>query len=181
MNFRMVGDWQIGNLPMPFQFMAFAEAYLDSAARLCKLLCRSARKCSYPRGAVVLFLTYHAVELFLKAAILHKYPAEVLHHNIEQLHNRYQTFYPEKRYKFDVPFKTEHLGFEPSEIAEKKRSTPPKDQINRYPSNKKGEAWSGVFGFEPDLFLSLIDRLQGDFARLKGEILKPMNYMHKGK
>jgi hypothetical protein len=110
---RMVGSWQIDNLPIPFQFMAFADAYLDSASRLCKVLSRSTRKRSYPRGAVVLFLAYHAVELFLKAAIVHKYPKEGLHHNVEQLYNRYRALYPGRRYEFDLPFKTEYPGFEP--------------------------------------------------------------------
>lgn len=167
MNYRMLGSWQIDNLPIPFQFLAFADAYLDSAARLCRVLSRSTRKRSYPRGAVVLFLAYHAVELFLKAAILHKDPKEALHHNIEQLHNRYRILYPGKRYEFNIPFKTEYIGFEPSEIAEKKRSTPTQDKISRYPSNKKGEGWNGIFAFEPHSFQSLIERLQGDFARLK--------------
>lgn len=169
---RMVGSWQIDNLPIPFQFMAFADAYLDSASRLCKVLSRSTRKRSYPRVAVVLFLAYHAVELFLKSAILHKYPKEGLHHNVEQLHNRYRALYSGKRYEFDVPFMTEYLGSEPSQIAEKKRLIPTQDKINRYPSNKKGEAWHGCFGFEPDSFQSLIAQLQDDFARLKSEIFR---------
>jgi hypothetical protein len=173
MDYHMIGSWEIDNLPMPIQFVAFADAYLDSAARLRKVLSRSTRKRSYPRGAVVLFLTYHAVELFLKAAILHKYPAEGLHHNVEHLHNRYRILYPGKRYELDIPFTTECLGFEPSHIAEKKRMMPTQDKINRYPSNKKGESWDGIFGFEPDSFQLIIARLQNDFARLKSEIFTP--------
>jgi hypothetical protein len=168
----MVGSWQIDNLPIPLQFMAFADAYLDSGDRLCKVLSRSTRKRSYPRGAVVLFLTYHAIELFLKAAILYRYPKEGLHHNVEQLHNRYRALYPAKRYEFIVPFKTEYLGFEPSQLAEKKRSMPTQDKVNRYPSNKKGEVWDGVFVFEPNSFQPIIAQLQADFARLKNEIFK---------
>jgi hypothetical protein len=167
---KMVGSWQIDKLSIPLQFMAFADAYLDSASRLCRVLSRSTRKRSYPRGAVVMFLAYHAVELFLKAAILHKYPKEGLHHNVDQLHKRYRILYPGKRYEFNIPFKMECLGFEPSQIAAKKRSMPTQDKVNRYPSNKKGEAWAGVFGFEPESFQSLIVRLRSDFARLKSEI-----------
>lgn len=92
---------------MPLQFVAFTDAYLDSAAHLCKMLKRSSRKSSYPRGTVVLFLTFHAVELFLKAAILQKSPNEGLHHNVEHLVNRYLSLYPGKKYAFDIPFKIE--------------------------------------------------------------------------
>jgi len=54
------------------QFLAFSEAYLYSAANLCSILAASPSESTYPKGAVVLSLTFHGIELFLKAAILEK-------------------------------------------------------------------------------------------------------------
>jgi len=51
------------NSSMPLQFVLFADAYLDSAALLCKALKRSTVNYQSKR-AVVLSLTFHAVELF---------------------------------------------------------------------------------------------------------------------
>jgi len=167
---QMVGSWQMSGLTAPLQFAAFAAAYLDSAARLCRVLKRSSRTTSYPRGAVVLSLTFHAVELFLKAAILYKSPNDGLHHDIEHLENRYRILYPGEKYVIDIPFKTEYAGFEPPEIATRKMSLPPQDQVLRYPTDKKGKEWNGVFTFDPVSFLLGIDKLQADFKRLQTEI-----------
>lgn len=167
MNKKIVGNWEIDGLPILDQFIAFSEAYLDAAFRLCKILKLSTRKRSYPRGAVVLFLTFHAVELFLKAAILKKYPKEKLHHNVERLMSRYNELYPEKKFNFEIPFKTEYIGFEPSD---KKPAHPLQDQLNRYPISKNYEIWPGAIAFEPESFLSIIEGLLIDFHRLKMEI-----------
>lgn len=173
MNKKIVGLWQISNLTMPCQFAAFADAYLDSAARLCKALKRSTRKTSYPRGAVVLFLVHHAVELFLKAAILQKSPNENLYnnHNINHLEKLYCSLYPGKKYDFDVPFsKTVDLGLEPPEIPKQKTSKSVLNQAYRYPIDNKGNEWHTIFSFDPVSFLPVIDRLQADFNRLQSEI-----------
>jgi len=161
---KMVGNWGIDQLHVPEQFCAFSEAYLDSAYRLCKILKISTRKRTYPRGAVVQFLTFHAVELFLKAAILNKYPNEGLHHDLEHLKKRYNALYPGKKFNFDVPFKpTSYLGFEPHEIEPVKI---PQDQLNRYPISKGFEVWEGAIGFKPESFLLVIERLKSDFDRI---------------
>ena len=106
---QILGSWQLNSMSIPQQFIAFADAYLDSAERLCKVLKISTRKASYERGAVVLYLTFHSVELFLKAAILKKSPNEKLHHNIEHYGRRYRNLYPGKKYNLDIPFQTEYL------------------------------------------------------------------------
>jgi hypothetical protein len=176
---RMVGSWQIDTSSIPRQFFLFADAYLDSAARLCRVLKRSSRKISYPRGAVVLFLTSHAVELFLKAAILEKSPKEKLHHDVEQLDATYRVLYPEPQFVFAVPFKTEYLGFKPEEIIEKKPGIP-QNQLNRYPSDRFGKNWGGLFAFDPISFLRVIEQLQCDFDRLQKYIFAaPCRYERK--
>ncbi len=77
------GNWELSNKNLPEQFFLFSEAYLDSAKRLCVVLKRSTKKASYQRGCVVIYLTFHATELFLKGAILAKCPKEKLSHDIQ--------------------------------------------------------------------------------------------------
>ena len=85
----------------PEQFAAYALAFLDSAQRLCTILAGSHKKATFERGSVVLHLTAHAVELFLKGAILRKKPEERYSHDhdLEHLHNRYKSLYPARRFQ----------------------------------------------------------------------------------
>jgi hypothetical protein len=64
MGWRMVHDSEIVSLSVPLQFLAFSDAYLDSASRLCAVLRRSPNKSTYARGSVVLYLTFHSTHIF---------------------------------------------------------------------------------------------------------------------
>ena len=133
------------------QFAAYALAYLDSAQRLCDLLARSHLKATYERGAVVLFLAAHAVELFLKGAIVRKSPNERFSHDLEHLARRYRALYPAKKFRLEIPFSTE---LPPGMTAEEKRQimathTPP-GELYRYPIDKKYKPWLGAYGIEPN-------------------------------
>ena len=143
---KMYGNWELSGKDLPEQFFAFSAAYLDSARRLCVVLKRSTKKATYARGCVVLYLTFHAAELFLKAAILSKNPKEKLNHNIEDYYKRFNSLYPNKRYRFELPFRTEYLGLEPEIIKLVKNQQPPPDQLHKYPTDRKGSEWEGAFG-----------------------------------
>lgn len=114
-----------------------------------------------------MFLSYHSVELFLKGVILLKNPNERLHHNVEQYYKRYKNLYPGKKFRFDLPFTTNYTGFEPEEIEKLRKNTPSQDQTNRYPIDKNGEEWNGIFSFDPDSFLKIISKLKENFKRIK--------------
>jgi len=176
----MVHFSEIESLRASLQFLAFSDAYLDSAARLCAIRAASPQESSYSRGAVVLSLTFHGIELFLKAAILEKMPSEQFGgragHDLEHLYGKYTDLYPEKEHAFEIPFKTEELDFASLDpriaeefkafIAESKRTTPV-DQLHRYPRDMKGQPWEGIFSFEPNSFLQVISQVHDDIARLK--------------
>ncbi|MBW2035739.1 MAG: hypothetical protein JRI94_19605 [Deltaproteobacteria bacterium] len=90
-----------------------------------------------------------------------------MHHNVEHLSKRYRVLYPGKKFYFEIPFGTEHIGFEPHDDLP---PPPPQDQVNRYPINKKYGEWSGAIGFIPESFLPTVEALQSDFDRLKKDI-----------
>nr|MBI3612447.1 hypothetical protein [Nitrospirota bacterium] len=162
------------------QFLAFSEAFLDAAARLCRGLARSSKKSSYAQGTVVLDLMFHSLELFLKAAILEKEPTkqlgELTRHDVERLSKRYANLYPGKNYAFEMPF----IGADLSAIVidppldekamlfiKEHKKNNPTDQIHRYPINKQGKPWAISYGFGPYGCLKIINQLKKDIKRLK--------------
>lgn len=64
---HMVHFSEIESFRASLQFLAFSEAYLDSAARLCAVLAASPAESTYPRGTVVLSLAFHGIELFFES------------------------------------------------------------------------------------------------------------------
>ena len=183
MTWRMVVESDLASLSIPRRFLSFSDAYLDSASRLCTVLKRSPRKSNYARGSVVLYLTFHAIELFLKSAILERKPNEKLgNHDIEGLSKRYKNLYPGMKYEFHAPFisrnKIDLSDFFSAEIIEEIKNKPniPWDQRHRYPRNLEGQPWRGEAGFEPVSFLIEIKKLEADIARLTNLIF-PANTM----
>lgn len=180
MTWRLVQFSEIESLRASAQFLAFSEAYLESAGRLCSALAASPAESSYPKGAVVLSLTFHGIELFLKAAILEKVPDEQfggnVGHDLDHLHKRYTNLYPGKKHAFEVPFRDEEVVLvnpDPRileelklQIAEHKRATPT-DQLHRYPREIEGNPWDGFFSFEASSFAGVITKVQEDIAGLK--------------
>ena len=184
---RMVVESDLASLSIPRRFLSFSDAYLDSASRLCTVLKRSPRKSNYARGSVVLYLTFHAIELFLKGAILEQKPNEKLgNHDIQGLSNRYNKLYKGKKYKFHAPFissggKADFSEFfSPKDLEEVKvyikesKQKNPLDQRHRYPGNKEGQPWDGAVGFEPGACLVEIKELKADIARLT-DLIFPAN------
>lgn len=185
MTWHMAHFSEIESLRASLQFLVFSEAYLESAGRLCSALAASPAESSYPRGAVVLSLTFHSIELFMKAAILEKVPTEQFSrnvgHDLDHLHKRYANLYPGKKYALEIPFDDEEvilvnsdpriLGELKLQIAEHKRATPA-DQLHRYPRDIEGNPWEGIFSFEASSFADVISKAQEDIARLRVLIFK---------
>lgn len=177
MKWNMLVDSEVLALSVPEQFMEFSDAYMDSACRLCTVLALSTRKATYSRGSVVLYLAFHATELFLKGAILHKSPNENISssHDVGTLYNRYRKLYPKKKYEIGLLFRSEepdYSGLEPDivktlkiEIQQLEKSNP-NDQRYRYPQNKKGIPWDGVHGFEAFSFLNELKRVRSEFLEI---------------
>ncbi|MBU2213725.1 hypothetical protein KJ996_03760 [Patescibacteria group bacterium] len=176
----MVHFSEIESLRVSMQFLAFSEAYLYSAACLCDVLALSPEESSFPRGAVVLSLSFHGIELFLKAAILEKVPTHQFGgkagHDLELLGKKYEKLYPRKQFTFEIPFRTEEIALvnpDPRVIEElnlkitEHKRTNPTDQLYRYPRDIAGKKWVGFYAFEPKLFAANIAKVQRDVNRVK--------------
>ena len=90
---------------------------------------------------------------------------------------RYDKLYPRKEYRFEIPFRTEYLGFEPERIKQLKKHELPQDQVHKYPTDKSGKKWDGTFAFEPRELLKIIEKLRDDFKTIENKILA--NQLHR--
>lgn len=172
MPWRMVTDDEIRRLAVPEQLFAYARSYLRAATSLCEQLSQPNAECTLADGAVVLMLSAHAVEVFLKGLLLKRAPAEEVWargHDIEALTADYQAHFPEPEFAWEVPFRTEYPeGMTAEQIASlvPMRDAPP-SVLYRYPVQKTGEDWKGLYAFEPNSFLPVLRRLDDDFTRLR--------------
>lgn len=168
---------------VPDQLFAFADAYLQSADALCLAHCIKAESATYAHGAVIMSLTFHALELFLKAAILWKSPTESfggrLGHDLVHLEQRYASLYPEKELRFFIPFRLEtpcaqEVDLEVTEevvaCVRNFAKNMPQDQLHRYPIGTDGESWRALLGFEPTSFYMTIKQLGKDLADIKARL-----------
>jgi hypothetical protein len=161
---------RLASLSRDQRYFEYAEAYLDSAARLCTVLARSTRKASFQRGAVVLYLVQHSLELFYKGAIVRKAPKERLVHGVPKLRARYLKLYPGKAFFIQPTFVPSYDNLTKGQVEQVKGSEPPGDQVFRYPEDKNGTPWEGLFAFESSSFVSEISALKGDFVRVRAAI-----------
>jgi hypothetical protein len=158
---------EVSHLAIPQQFLRYAYAYLEAASILNARLANDEKELTYVRGCVPLFLARHAVELFLKAAVLSKSPDDELHHDVEKLGVRYGQLYPEELLHWDVPFGAEPIIASPEVVAAlRKERQEPGDQRFRYPTNFEGMPWKSVSCYIPSAFKSTLQKIRADFDRL---------------
>ena len=186
MPWNMITYADIQQLPVPEQLFTYADAYRSAASALCQQMTNDARSRTWPNAAVVLILAAHAVELFLKGAVLKRSPdAKVWarQHNIDDLSADYRAQFPEPSFEWNIPFtsglteeewkaqmKAVHPSLTEAEIEGLRAATPPPSILYRYPVEKDGSEWRGVYGFEPHSFLVLLGQVEIDFERIKSQL-----------
>jgi hypothetical protein len=119
----------------------------------------------------------HAVELFVKAALLKRGASSLASHDINKLAAMYAEYYSEPRFSWNVPFRTQVLGVSDDAMREatitQHNKNFPQDQVFRYPMDKQGKAWPGnLAGFKPSAFLELLNLIERDITRLRREIFE---------
>jgi hypothetical protein len=179
MSWHMLHFSDLQRQPLPAQLLDFAIANLDSAEALCEEIRREPHTKTYAHGSVVMSLTFHSLELYFKGGILKQAPNEQFGgrsgHDLDVLSRRFFKLNPKKEFQFEVPFRreaAEPVGeLTPEDIAELKayaaeyKLKVPEDQRHRYPMDTEGNAWEGVFGFEPNSFVCTIRELNEIYAR----------------
>jgi len=119
-------------------------------------------------ASVVLMLSAHAAEMFLKGAIMYRKPeASNKTHNIDALADTYREIFPQPHFQWEIPFAV-HL-FENQEFRDKssKVATGEPSIRYRYPVNNNGADWQGAFAFEPSMMAKSLLVLSEDFQRIE--------------
>jgi hypothetical protein len=115
-------------------------------------------------------LLQHALELFYKGAIISIRPNERSSHGIARLRARYDALFPGKDYYVRPLFIPSYSGLNKIQIAQAKVSPTPVDQLFRYPEDKHGEPWEGIYAFEAISILGEIDALLLEFKRVREKL-----------
>lgn len=171
MTTNWLGNWQIDQVGEAERHFLYADAYLSASEAVSLRMQAEDGARTWPNASVALMLAAHSLELFLKGAIFLSEPtAKIGHHQIGGLYKRYRAQYPDSKFAFDPPFRTEYAGFSEIEIEAPKQKQPAPSILYRYPVPKPGEEWGGVLAFEPDGFLSVLAQLRGDYGRIRGAI-----------
>lgn len=164
---HVIGNWEIAHVSEPQRFVLYAHAYLNSALLSCEQMAAHQAQRTWPNATVVLMLSAHSVELFLKGAILSRdNNAKVGDHRIDLLTEKYRELYVEPCFEFDVPFRTEYPSISEEEIQALKKTEPVPSILFRYPVRKPGVEWQGVHGFEADGFLRILANLGSSYERI---------------
>lgn len=163
----MISNWEIAHVSEPQRFVLYAHAYFNSAFMLCEQMAAHEVQRTWPNATVVLMLSAHSVELFLKGAILSRdNNAKVGDHRIDLLAEKYVKLYAEPGLEFDVPFRTNYPSISEEEIEALKKAEPVPSILFRYPVRKPGVEWAGVHAFDANSFMRILDNLRDSYERI---------------
>lgn len=168
----MIGNWQSAEKPVHERFLELAESYRQAAMNFCHCMTRHESQRTWPNASVVLLLSAHSVELFLKGVILCRAPGTDFGpgHRLHELHGMYASLYSEPELAFEPFFRSEYPGFTESEAATLRSAEPVPSIQYRYPVQKSGAEWPGLHAFEPEQFFELLDALGEDYGRIAAHL-----------
>ncbi len=143
-----------------------ALGYMEAAVYLANALVEDEFTRQYRSSRIVLHLTHHAIELFLKGALMEKGLSPKLHHRIADLHAHYRQAYPGAAFELSIPFElpgpeTEALF---PEIAIPRK--PLDGLLFRYATARDGRCFDDQETFEPEVRLRQIEELNARMTHL---------------
>jgi hypothetical protein len=154
-----------GNSPAE-RTLWLALGYMEAAAFLAKGLVEDDFSRQYRSTRVVLHLTHHAIELFLKGALMEMGLSPRPHHRIAELHADYRREYPGTAFDLAIPF---DLPGPETEALFPEIALPPKaldDQVFRYATARDGRCFDEREEFEPEIRLKQIEDLNAQMNLL---------------
>ena len=153
-------DDNIGDYTKPQLFFRLATAYADSSHQIVRSMLAGDLPQTFAHAQTTHFLFDHAMELFLKGAILKVTGAIENTHHLQQLYARYRKLYPKKAFEFTIRI-TETVEAKPQS---------PYSGFPRYPVDTDGNAWEGYNAYTLETWLTETEHLRQDLERLIREI-----------
>jgi hypothetical protein len=156
----IVFDDNIGDYTKPQLFFRLASAYADSSHQIVRSMLAGELPQTFAHAQTTHFLFAHAVELFLKGAILKSTREILISHHLQPLYKRYRSLYPTKEFDFT------------GRIVETVKESPknPHSEFPRYPVDSKGDVWEGYNAYTLETWLTEMEHLREDFKRLIPQI-----------
>lgn len=173
----MVTNAEIAGLEEPELHYSLCVANLDGAQQLCKDMIAGNYASSFSHATVIMSLHHHGVELFLKYALSKADSEYKKDHHIRGLLDAYKAIYSTENFNLELPYLTEYLGHSPEEVRERLRSEEPNqiDNMLRYHTDRRGQAWAGVYVFDPESFYGEVSNLAAQLAHVRQEIERRYN------
>ena len=177
----MIGNWQHQNLPEPKRYFDYSISFLKAGIEFCSKMTTALDEQNWANASAVMLLEAHAIELFLKGAILAKVPDQKWNgnsgHDLNSLCEQYFNLYDADLSRFQIPLVgTEYIGFTKEEIIElqkREKSQVPSIRF-RYPVDKNRGEWNGVHGFIPEQTLKSMKALLADIVLISNTIYPPL-------
>ena len=156
----IVIDDNIGDYTKSQLFFRLAIAYADSSRHIVRSMLAGDLPATFAHAQTSHFLFDHAVELFLKGAILKSTGDIDNTHHLEPLYGRYRNLYPKKTFELT------------GRILDAVRSNPnsPHSEFPRYPVDTDGKNWKGYNAYTLETWAMETQHLCGDLHRLIPEI-----------
>jgi HEPN domain-containing protein len=153
-------DDNIGDYTKPQLFFRLAIAYADSSHQIVRSMLAGDLPQTFAHAQTTHFLFGHAVEFFLKGAILKSTGKIEKTHDLQPLFGWYRKLYRKKAFEF--------TGRILETVKQKPQS--PHSEFPRYPVDRRGNVWEGYNAYTLEAWLAETERLQQDLERLIPEI-----------
>lgn len=154
---------------VPIEFVKSAFAYLEAAEKLNGEMAAGKWPGDYRNAQVILWLTFHATELFLKGCIAKLDPAgKVLGHTLPRLKNQLESL--AGKVELQLPFDVEGADSTPEIEALIKNHLRTTHERLRYPTDQDGVPWSGLQGFSPQLFADTLQDFKCEAGALQSRL-----------
>jgi len=173
---------ELDDLPNWDRSFWLSRAYMEAGRCLCLDMLKGDFSSQYSSSRVILHLTRHGIELFLKAAIeVAGNRVAKFGHNLDLLCAEYWNLYQDQSFHFSVPprFKVDPTLDLFPEIAGRFHAS--LDQRHRYAADKSGESFASPEVFEPKVALKEIEELQRSFgilewAKIRSQVAQTEGY-----
>ena len=167
---------------IPIGLADLASSYMEAAEQLSSLMKSQSWPPNFLRGQVLLWLTFHATELFLKACVLKANPPGLIKgHSLVKLAEEFKKHYPSL--KLEIPFQDEPLpptiikeafGSKIADklIARNKKAERSAHERFRYPVDIEGIPWDGAHGFYPEMFFRDLEKLSASLKDVRRAVFE---------
>lgn len=150
-------SWDYEHLPEAAHWFLMARAYLDSSHHLLAEMIQGRLNSSFHHAKVAVGIFEHAIELFLKGAIVQARRRVQPHHYALDFLREYRRLYPGKEFEF--------IGKIDEAVSEK--PSVPRNQYARYPGDSKGRPWEGYTHIDLSTWYQELRPFKADFERLE--------------